>query len=95
MKKPCVYILASRRKGTLYTGVTSNLAGRVWQHREGQVEGFTKKYHVRLLVWYEAHESMISAIAREKAIKKWYRAWKIELIEKSNPEWKDLYDQIV
>ena len=84
MKQPCVYILASKRNGTLYTGVTSDLVQRVWQHKNGVVEGFTKRYGVHLLVWFEIHETMASAIAREKAIKEWKRAWKIELIEKSN-----------
>jgi len=91
---PCVYILASQRNGTLYTGVTSNLPQRTWQHRQGLGEGFTNRYEVHHLVWYEPHENMMSAIAREKAIKKWNRAWKVELIEASNPEWRDLYEEI-
>ena len=95
MKQPCVYLLASQRNGTLYVGVTSNLVQRVWQHQEGLAEGFTKKYGVKLLVWYEQHETMESAIAREKAIKEWQRAWKIELIEKTNPDWSDLYAGLV
>ena len=95
MKQPCVYILASKRNGTLYTGVTSDLVQRVWQHKNGVVEGFTKRYGVDLLVWFELHETMASAIAREKAIKEWQRAWEIELIEKSNPTWRDLYGEIV
>ena len=95
MKTPCVYILASKPFGTLYIGVTSNLIQRVWHHRNGSVEGFTKRYGVRRLVWYEAHESMESAIGREKAIKKWNRAWKIRLIEEGNPAWMDLYSEIV
>lgn len=95
MKQPCVYMLASQRNGTLYAGVTSNLVQRVWQHKEGLAEGFTKKYGVKLLVWYEQHEMMESAIAREKAIKEWQRAWKIKLIEKANPEWNDLYAGLV
>ena len=95
MKTPCVYILASKRNGTLYTGVTSDLVQRVWQHKKGVVEGFTKRYRVHLLVWLEIHETMASAIAREKALKEWKRAWKIELIEKSNPPWRDLYGEIV
>ena len=90
MKLPCVYILASKRNGTLYVGVTSNLIQRVWQHRNDQVEGFTKRYKVHTLVWYEQHETMESAIAREKAIKEWQRAWKLELIEAANPGWQDL-----
>jgi putative endonuclease len=95
MKQPCVYILASKRNGTLYTGVTADLVQRVWQHKNGVVEGFTKRYRVHTLVWFEIHETMVSAIAREKAIKEWERAWKIELIEKSNPTWRDLYGEIV
>ena len=95
MKKPYVYILASRRRGTLYTGVTANLVHRVWQHKANISEGFTKRYSVHNLVWYEEHATMKSAIAREKAIKKWNRAWKIELIEGFNPTWKDLYEEIV
>lgn len=91
MKQPCVYMLASQRNGTLYVGVTSNLVQRAWQHKEGLAEGFTKKYGVKTLVWYEQHETMESAIAREKAIKEWQRAWKIALIEKANPDWADLY----
>jgi putative endonuclease len=95
MKQPCVYILASRRNGTLYTGVSSDLVQRVWQHKNNLVEGFTQKYHVHMLVWYELHGTMESAIGREKAIKEWKRAWKIELIETNNREWRDLYPEIV
>lgn len=95
MKQPCVYMLASQRNGTLYVGVTSNLVQRVWQHKEALAEGFTSKYGVKMLVWYEQHETMISAIAREKAIKEWQRAWKLALIEKANPEWNDLYAGLV
>ena len=91
-RQPCVYLLASRRNGTLYIGVTSNLAQRTWQHKSHLVEGFTKRYGVHTLVWYEVHASMESAIAREKAMKEWKRAWKIALIEKSNPQWRDLYE---
>ena len=94
MKTPCVYILASRRAGALYVGVTSNLTQRVWLHKNDMVEGFTKRYRVHELVWYEVHETMESAIIREKALKKWNRAWKIKLIEKANPTWKDLYHDI-
>ena len=94
-KTPCVYILASRRHGVLYIGVTSDLVQRVWQHRNDLVEGFTRRYRVHRLVWYEVHESMESAILRERRIKKWNRDWKIELIEKGNPEWSDLYGEIV
>jgi putative endonuclease len=90
-KLPCVYMLASRRNGTLYVGVTTNLVKRIWEHKQNAVQGFTQRYGVHTLVWYEAHESMMSAIAREKAIKEWRRAWKIKLIEKNNPEWRDVY----
>jgi putative endonuclease len=95
MKQPCVYLLASRRNGTLYVGVTSRLATRVCEHKSHGIEGFTKKYGITRLVWFEAHQSMESAIRREKAIKEWKRAWKIELIEKANPEWLDLYETLV
>ena len=95
MKQPCVYILASRRNGTLYTGVTSNLVQRVWQHRNNLAEGFTRKYGVHVLVWFELHVTMQSAIEREKAIKEWHRPWKLTLIESANPQWRDLYDDIV
>ncbi len=95
MKQPCVYILASRRNGTLYTGVTSNLVQRIWQHKNDMAEGFTKKYGAHTLVWYEPHLTMQSAISREKAIKEWRRAWKINLIESANPLWCDLYDEII
>ena len=94
MKIPCVYILASKPNGTLYIGVTSDLIQRIWQHKSNMVKGFTKRYGVHRLVWYEVHESMESAIQREKAIKKWNRVWKIELIEKNNPTWGDLYNDI-
>ncbi len=88
---PCVYILASRRHGTLYIGVTSNLLARLVQHREGLIPGFTKAYGVHRLVWYEFYDRMIEAIDREKALKKWRRDWKVELIEQMNPDWSDLY----
>ena len=91
---PCVYILASRPNGTLYIGVTSNLVRRVWEHKNDFVDGFTKQYQVHNLVWYEVHDSMESAISREKALKKWNRAWKVRLIEEDNPGWRDLYEQI-
>ena len=94
MKLPCVYILANKPNGTLYIGVTSDLVRRVWQHKNNFVEGFTKRYNVHNLVWYEVHETMESAIPRESALKKWRRAWKIELIEKENPRWLDLYEEI-
>ena len=85
------YMMASRRNGTIYTGVTSNLTQRAWQHREGQTEGFTKKYACKLLVWYERHEEIDTAILREKQIKEWQRKWKLRLIEEMNPRWDDLY----
>ncbi len=93
-KQPCVYLLASKQNGTLYTGVTSNLVKRVWEHKHHVVKGFTKKYGVDILVWYEVHETMESAICREKAIKNWKRAWKIKVIETKNPQWQDLYSSI-
>jgi len=89
-----VYVLASRRNGTLYVGVTSNLVQRAWQHREGFVSSITKEHDVKKLVWYEQHETAESAIKREKQIKKWNRAWKVELIETANPYWNDLYPQV-
>jgi len=95
MKQPCVYLLASRRNGTLYVGVTSDLVKRVGQHKERLIEGFTKRYDVHMLVWYEPHESMESAIRREKAIKEWKRQWKLALIEKENPMWRDLYEDLL
>jgi putative endonuclease len=95
MPVPCVYILASRRNGTLYVGVTSDLTRRVWEHKQDLVAGFTKRYQVHTLVWFEVHGSMAVALQREKAIKEWRRAWKLDLIEADNPEWRDLYeDQI-
>jgi len=93
-KQPAVYILASKRNGTLYTGVTSDLVKRVGEHRTGAVDGFTKKYGVHHLVYFELHSGMAEAIAREKQIKRWNRAWKIELIEKKNPDWRDLWDDL-
>jgi putative endonuclease len=94
-KQPVVYIMASRRNGTLYIGVTSDLVKRVWQHKNDVVEGFTKKYGVHTLVYYELHANMTEAIHREKQLKKWNRAWKIELIEKENPQWLDLWPTLV
>ncbi len=94
-KQPAVYILASKRNGTLYIGVTSDLTKRVWEHKSGMVEGFTKRYSIHRLVWYELHENMESAITKEKRIKEWKRAWKLELIESVNPDWQDLYQSIV
>ncbi len=93
-KRPCVYILASRRNGTLYVGVTSDLARRVSQHRSGLVEGFTRNYGVRRLVFAEFHDTMEDAIVREKRVKRWRRAWKLELIEQHNPQWRDLYEEL-
>ena len=87
---PTVYLLASRRNGTIYTGVTSNLPVRVAQHRAGSFAGFAQKHGIKLLVWFEQHETMEQAILREKRIKKWLREWKLELIEAGNPEWRDL-----
>ena len=90
----CVYILASKRNGTLYIGVTSDLKKRVYKHKTNAVDGFTKQYGVHLLVWYECTEDVEPAITREKQLKKWERSWKLTLIEKENPEWKDLYDEL-
>ena len=87
---PIVYLLASHRNGTLYAGVTSNLMQRLYQHREGVIDGFSKDYGTKRLVWFEAHETMESAIIREKRIKKWNRPWKIKLIEAANSDWRDL-----
>ncbi len=93
-KRPFVYILASQRNGTLYTGVTSDLPKRIGQHKQGEISGFTKKHNVHLLVWFESHETMDAAITREKQIKDWQRSWKLDLIEKTNPDWHDLYEDI-
>jgi putative endonuclease len=87
-----VYIMASRRNGTLYLGVTSNLPRRVYEHREELIEGFSREHGCKTLVWFEQHEEVGRAIDREKELKKWRRVWKLELIEKSNPQWRDLYD---
>ena len=95
MKQPAVYILAKKRNGTLYTGVTSNLVKRTAEHKSHAIPGFTRTYGVDRLVWFEAHPTMESAIRREKAIKEWRRAWKLALIEKANPCWNDLFDSIV
>jgi len=94
VKQPYVYILASKTNGTLYIGVTSHLIQRIWQHKNNHVAGFTKKYCVHTLVYYEQHGSMASAITREKQLKKWNRDWKIQLIEKDNPNWNDLWLEI-
>ncbi|WP_264017905.1 GIY-YIG nuclease family protein [Halomonas qinghailakensis] len=94
-KQPCVYIMASGKRGTLYIGVTSNLAQRVWQHKQQLYEGFTAKYVINQLVYVEQASDMEAAIKREKQLKKWNRAWKIQLIENHNPHWKDLYPDIL
>ena len=94
-KQYYVYILASKKNGVLYIGVSSELVGRTYQHKAGAAEGFTKKYFVHKLVYYEIHSDIKEAILREKQIKKWNRAWKIRLIEESNPKWRDLYDDIL
>jgi putative endonuclease len=95
MKQPAVYIMASQRNGTLYVGVTSDLVKRVWEHRNNAVAGFTERYTVHLLVYYELHQDMVAAITREKQIKKWNRQWKLRLIEEMNPDWNDLYGSII
>ena len=89
-----VYMLSNKRNGTLYVGMTDDLVRRVWQHRNDLFEGFTKRYGIKMLVWFEDHESRESAFARESQIKKWNRAWKLELIEKQNSGWHDLWDEI-
>jgi putative endonuclease len=94
-KQPAVYILASKRNGTLYVGVTSDLKKRVWEHKNDLVEGFTKRYGVHQLVYYELHGEIVPAIRREKQIKKWNRSWKLELIERQNPDWGDLWDGVI
>lgn len=95
MKKYYVYILASKRNGTLYIGVTNDLMQRVYEHKNDLIDGFTKKYGVHRLVYYEQYDDVVNAIQREKRLKKWTRQWKIELIEKENLEWKDLYLQLI
>jgi putative endonuclease len=95
LRSPAVYILASRRHGTLYVGVTSDLPRRVWEHKTDVVEGFSRRYQVHMLVYFEMHETIVGAIAREKQIKKWSRLKKIRLIESTNPRWKDLYGDIL
>ena len=92
--QPAVYLLASRRNGTLYVGVTSDLVTRLHQHRDGHLPGFTRAYDVKMLVWFEQHATMENAILREKRVKKWNRAWKLELIEKDNPGWRDLAEEL-
>ena len=93
-KQPCVYILAKASHSTLYTGVTSNLPGRIYQHREGLAEGFTKRYGIKRLVWFEMHETMHAAITREKQIKRWARAWKYNLVNAGDPTWRDLAEDL-
>ena len=90
-----MYIMASKRNGTLYVGVTSNLVKRVWEHKNNAVEGFTKRYKIHQLVWYEIHSTMESAIQREKQLKNWKRKWKLNLIEDTNPDWQELYDKVL
>ena len=92
-RTPCVYLLASSFHGTLYTGVTSDLPGRIWQHRKEITKGFTARYGVKRLVWFEVHEMMDSAIRREKSIKRWRREWKVQLVEAENPKWRDLAEE--
>jgi putative endonuclease len=89
-----VYILASKRNGTLYIGMTDDLVRRVWEHKIGAVPGFTLQYGVKMLVWYEEHESRETAFQRERQMKKWNRAWKLQLIESMNPQWKDLAEEL-
>ena len=95
MKTPCLYIITNKTHGTLYVGVTSDLVQRIWQHKNGLIEGFSKRYGLKMLVWFEQHESMESAIVRERNVKYWRRDWKIQLIEESNPTWRDLYSDIL
>ena len=95
MKIYCVYILCRRRNGTLYIGMTSDLIKRVYEHKNRMVEGFTKEHGVHRLVWYETHKTPDAAILREKQIKRWERKWKLRIIEENNPEWKDLYDDLL
>ncbi|PWF55018.1 GIY-YIG nuclease family protein [Massilia glaciei] len=94
-KQSYVYIMASARNGTLYIGVTSDLVKRVWQHREGQADSFTKMYGVKMLVWFEAHTDIAEVITREKQLKKWNRSWKVDLIQKDNVRWRDFYEDIL
>ncbi len=95
MRQPCVYILTSGRNGTLYVGVTSDIAKRAWVHRADFIDGFSKRYGIHRLVYVEFHAAMPDAILREKQIKKWRRAWKLDLIERDNPQWRDLYDDLL
>jgi putative endonuclease len=89
-----VYLVTNKRNGTLYAGVTSDLVRRAWEHRNGVVEGFTARYGLKRLVWYERHEDIRTAIQRERTIKHWSRAWKVRLIHQNNPDWTDLYDSL-
>ena len=95
MKRPAVYMLASKPGGVLYVGVTSDIIKRVWEHRNNVVEGFTRRYHVHHLVYFEQYDTMLDAIEREKELKKWRRAWKVALIEKDNPSWADLWPDLI
>ena len=95
MKQPCVYIMASGRNGTIYIGVTSDVIKRVWEHKSDLVSSFTSRYKIHDLAWYEAHETLESAITRESALKNWKRKWKLELIETANPGWRDLYADVL
>lgn len=95
IKQPAVYIITNKQSGTLYIGVTSNLIKRIWEHKNNFVSGFSKQHKLHRLVYFEAHFNMYSAITREKSMKRWKRNWKIELIEKLNPEWRDLYNEII
>ena len=94
-KTAYVYMLANKRGGTLYVGVTSDIVRRVWEHKSGLAGGFSKRYGLNMLVWMEVHDSWESAIRREKSIKDWHRRWKIQLIERENPAWRDLYAEIL
>ena len=93
-RNPAVYIVASQRNGTIYTGVTSDLPGRIWQHKNGSFDGFSKRYGCKILVWFELADTMEAAILREKQIKEWQRAWKLRIIEERNPKWDDLYESL-
>jgi putative endonuclease len=95
LKQPAVYILASKKNGTLYIGVTSNLIQRTWQHKKDFIDGFTKDFSVHRLVYYEFHQTIENAILREKQLKKWKRSWKLKLIEDKNPTWKDLWNELM
>ena len=93
-REPAVYIITNQPKGTLYIGVTSNLPSRIWNHKQRTVEGFAKRYGLDQLVWYEYHDEMEQAILREKRLKKWERPWKLRLVHESNPEWRDLFEDL-